>query len=202
MTSHSRLIGYARVSTSDQSEERQVQDILAVGVRRSDLYVDHGVSGVREKRPGLDGALAAMEPGDTLVVATLDRLGRNAHHMIGLANQLRSDGVHLRVLNLGGESVNTSTPTGAMLFQVLAAISEMEHAIKSERIRDSNAKRRLKGGDLGGRREQYEADAIYGIQRDVELGLLSVSEAVAKRGMSRQTYYRRSKALRVDSAHP
>lgn len=196
MTSQSRLIGYARVSTSDQTEERQVQDILSAGVRRTDLHVDHGVSGAREKRPGLDAALAAMEPGDTLVVTTLDRLGRNAHHMIGLANRLKEDGKHLRVLNLGGEAVNTSTPMGAMLFQVLAAISEMEHAIKSERIRDSNEKRRTKGGDLGGRREKYDADAIHGIQRDIERGF-SVSDAVARRGMSRQTFYRRARALGI-----
>lgn len=196
MEPQSRLIGYARVSTSDQTEERQVQDILAEGVRKTDLYVDHGVSGVREKRPGLDAALAAMEPGDTLVVTTLDRLGRNAHHMIGLANRLKDEEKHLRVLNLGGESVNTSTAMGAMLFQVLAAISEMEHAIKSERIRDSNEKRRAKGGDLGGRREQYGTDAIEGVQRDVERGV-PVSEAVSQRGMSRQTYYRRARALGI-----
>lgn len=166
------------------------------GVRKTDLYVDHGVSGAREKRLGLDAALAVMEPGDTLVVTTLDRLGRNAHHMIGLANFLKDEGKHLRVLNLGGEAVKTSTPVGAMLFQVLAAISEMEHAIKSERIRDSNEKRRSRGGDLGGRRTQYEPDLIYGIQRDVENGS-AVSDAAAQRGMSRQTYYRRARELGI-----
>lgn len=152
------------------------------------------------RREGLDSALAAMERGDTLVVTTLDRLGRNAHHMIGLANRLRDEGEHLRGLNLGGEAINTSSPTGAMLFQVMAAIAEMEHAIKKERIRDSNEKHSKHGGDLGGRHEQYDADAIHGIQRDIELGHLTVSEAVAKRGMSRQTYYRRSKALQDAAA--
>lgn len=172
---------------------RQVQDILSAGVRRSDLYVDHGVSGAREKRPGLERSLAVMEPGDMLVVTTLDRLGRNAHHVIGLANRLKAEGEHLRVLNLGGEAVNTSTPMGAMLFQVLAAFSDMEHAIKSERIRDSNEKCRAKWGDLGGRREQCNADSIHGIQRDG----CSVSAAVDQRGMSRQTYYRRARELGI-----
>lgn len=130
------------------------------------------------------------------MVTTLDRPGRDPHHMIGLANRLKDEEKHLRVLNLGGEAVNTSTPMGAMLFRVLAAISEMGHAIKSERIRDSNDKRKAKGGDLGGRREQYGTDAIHGIQRDIEQGI-SVSEAVAKRGMSQQTYYRRARALGV-----
>lgn len=191
-----RLIGYARVSTHRQSEDRQVEDILNAGVRKADLYTDHGVSGARDKRPGLDAALEAMEPGDTLVVTTLDRLGRNALHMIGLANKLKEEGKHLKVLNLGGETINTSTPTGALLFTVMAGIAEMEHAIKSERIKDSNEKRRQKGGDLGGRRAQYDDDAIHGIQRDIENGL-SVREATEKRGMSRATFYRRAKEMGI-----
>lgn len=196
MTGQARHIGYARVSTRAQSEDRQVEDILNAGVRRTDLYIDHGVSGARDMRPGLDSALEAMEPGDTLVVTTLDRLGRNALHMIGLARQLKEEGKHLKVLNLGGETINTSTPTGSLLFTVMSGIAEMEHAIKAERIRDSNEKRRAKGGDLGGRRAQYDEDTIYGIQRDIEGGM-SVSEAVSKRGMSRQTFYRRAKEMGI-----
>ena len=70
-----KLIGYARVSTSDQDADRQQQDLLQSGVRKDDLYVDHGVSGARDKRPALDQCLAALHEGDTLVITTLDRLG-------------------------------------------------------------------------------------------------------------------------------
>lgn len=67
-----KLIGYARVSTRLQSTDRQQADLIAAGVRRDDLYVDHGVSGARASRPQFDLALGALEAGDTLVITTLD----------------------------------------------------------------------------------------------------------------------------------
>src|SRR5699024_1052397 len=66
-----KLIGYARVSTRSQQADRQIEDLVTAGVRRDDLYVDHGVSGARTSRPGFDQALAALQSGDTLVIATL-----------------------------------------------------------------------------------------------------------------------------------
>lgn len=108
-----KLIGYARVSTRSQQADRQIEDFLMVaGVRRDDLYVDHGVSGARTSRPGFDQALAALQSGDTLVIATLDRLGRSTQSMLTFAQQLRDRGAGLRVLNLGGGDVDTSTPMG------------------------------------------------------------------------------------------
>lgn len=121
-----KLIGYARVSTADQNTDRQQADLRDAGVRSDDLYVDHGVSGVRTSRPALDAALNALEAEDTLVVTTLDRLGRNTTHMLGMADELQDRGVNLRVLNLGGESVDTRTPTGRLLLTVMSGIAEME----------------------------------------------------------------------------
>ena len=72
-----KLIGYARVSTRQQDADRQVSDLLAAGARRDDLYVDHVVTGSRALRPQFDNAVAALEEGDTLVITTLDRLGRS-----------------------------------------------------------------------------------------------------------------------------
>ncbi|MDQ0734729.1 DNA invertase Pin-like site-specific DNA recombinase [Arthrobacter agilis] len=70
------LIGYARVSTRAKDTDRQVGDLLAAGVRREDLYVDHGVSGAHARRPQFDKAIDALQESDTLIVTTLDRLGR------------------------------------------------------------------------------------------------------------------------------
>jgi DNA invertase Pin-like site-specific DNA recombinase len=68
-----KLIGYARVSTRGQDSNRQQADLLTAGVRRDDLYIDHGVSGARAKPPEFDRAIAALHAGDTLVITTLDR---------------------------------------------------------------------------------------------------------------------------------
>ena len=150
-----KLIGYARVSTRDQTSQRQLDDIVAAGVRNDDLYTDAGVSGSRADRPALNQALGALQSGDTLVVTTLDRLGRSTLNMLSLAAELDARQVGLRVLNLGGVNVDTSTPMGAMLFTVTTALAQMELEIKRERIRDSVAKRRSAGKDLGGRRMQF-----------------------------------------------
>ena len=133
----SKLIGYARVSTRTQDADRQIEDLVTAGVRRDDLYIDRGVSGAQASRPGFDQALGALESGDTLVIATLDRLGRSTQNMLDFAQQLRDQGAALRVLNLGGGDVDTSTPMGSMVFTVMAALAQMELDIKRERINDS-----------------------------------------------------------------
>lgn len=193
-----KMIGYARVSTAAQDTDRQQADLLAAGVRRDDLYVDLGVSGGRASRPALDAATAALHAGDTLVVATLDRLGRNVGHMLALSAQLEAQGVALKVLNLGGDVVDTATPMGRMMFTVMAALAQMELDIKTERARDSIAKRRERGGDLGGRRRTVSDTAIRDIHRAVQGGEESTAGACRARGISRDTYYRRAKGLGLD----
>ena len=146
-----KLIGYARASTKQQSTDRQETDLLAAGIRRDDLYIDHAVSGARASRPQFDRALDALIAGDTLVITTLDRLGRSTQNMLAFADELRGRGAGLRVLNLGGGDIDTSTPMGSMLFTIMAALAQMEHELKSERITDSISKRRAAGMNFGGR---------------------------------------------------
>lgn len=188
-----KLIGYARVSTADQSTDRQIADLLEAGVRPDDLYVDRGVSGSRATRPALDNALAALQTGDTLVITTLDRLGRNTSHMLSTAQDLRDREVNLRVLNLGGEAVDTSTPTGRLVFTVLAALAEMELEIKRERIRDSVTKRRAAGADLGGRPAKF-SDSTLALARKLMGEGVPAAQVARDLGMSRATLYRRLKA--------
>ncbi|MFJ2661703.1 recombinase family protein [Arthrobacter koreensis] len=185
-----KLIGYGRVSTKAQDTDRQILDLLAAGVRRDDLYIDHGVSGARASRPGFDQALEALHEGDTLVITTLDRLGRSTVNMLGLAEELRARGVNLRVLNLGGGNVDTGTPMGSMVFTVMAALAQMELEIKRERINDSVSKRRAAAKDLGGRRQQFSESQIRNARRLIEAGEPAVHVA-RDLGMSRATLYRR-----------
>lgn len=189
-----KLIGYARVSTRPQSTDRQEADLLAAGVRRDDLYVDQGVSGARASRPKFDHALHALEVGDTLVITTLDRLGRSTQNMLDFAQSLRDRGAGLRVLNLGGGDVDTSTPMGSMLFTIMAALAQMEHDIKRERILDSVSKRRAAGKDLGGRPQRVTDSQIRSAIRLVEGGE-PAAQVARDLGMSRATFYRRSRAL-------
>ncbi|PPG27211.1 recombinase family protein [Pseudoclavibacter sp. RFBB5] len=185
-----KLIGYARVSTRHQDTDRQEVDLRGGGVRTDDLYIDRGASGAHASRPALDKALRALEDGDTFVVTTLDRLGRSTGNMLTLAEELRAEGVALRVLNLGGGDVDTSTPMGSMVFTVMAALAQMELEIKRERVLDSVSKRRAAGANLGGRPRKITdsqlRNAAHLVAADVP-----VAEVARNLGISRATLYRR-----------
>lgn len=193
----SKLFGYARVSTNAQDTDRQRQDLIAAGVEPAELFVDHGVSGAKASRPEFDKLRAMLRSGDTLAVTTLDRLGRSTEAMLALSKELQDKGVNLRVLNLGGGDVDTSTPMGNLMFTVMAALAQMELEIKAERNRDSVAKRRAKGGDLGGRRVKLTDDQVHGAVADIANGM-SAAAAAAVRGVSYQTLWRRAKSLGVE----
>lgn len=187
-------IGYARVSTKQQNTDRQVADLVAAGVRRDDLYIDKGVSGARASRPEFDKAIDALEAGDTLVITTLDRLGRSTQNMLAFAEQLRGRGAGLRVLNLGGGDVDTGTPMGAMVFTVMAALAQMELDIKRERVGDSVAKRRAVGKDLGGRRKTFTDPQIRSAALLVGQGE-PIAQVAKDLKISRATLYRRMSLL-------
>lgn len=85
-----------------------------------------------------------------MVVSTLDRLGRSTRNMLSFAEDLRARGAGLRVLNLGEEDGDTSTPKGSTVFTMMAALAQMELDMRRERINDSVSKRRAAGCDLGG----------------------------------------------------
>jgi DNA invertase Pin-like site-specific DNA recombinase len=189
-----KLIGYARVSTKQQATDRQEEDLLAAGVRRDDLYVDHGVSGARVSRPEFDRALNAIYDGDTLVVTTLDRLGRSTQNMLDFAENLRARSAGLRVLNLGGGDVDTSTPMGSMVFTVMSALAQMELDIKRERITDSVSKRRQSGGNLGGRPQKVSDRQIRNALHLIEDGESTVA-VLRDLGLTRSTFYRRAQEL-------
>jgi len=189
-----KLIGYARVSTKQQDTDRQEQDLLSAGVRRDDLYIDHGVSGAHASRPAFGRAIAALHGGDTLVITTLDRLGRSTQNMLNLAEGLRGTGASLRVLNLGGGNVDTGTPMGSMMFTVMAALAQMELDIKTERVGDSVTKRRAAGLDLGGRRQAFTERQIRSATRLIEGGQ-PATHVARDLGMSRATLYRRIREL-------
>jgi DNA invertase Pin-like site-specific DNA recombinase len=91
----------------------------------------------------------SLQDVDTLIIWTLDRIGRSTQNMLAFAEEFRGRGAGLRVPNLGG--VDSATPMGSMLFTTMAALGQVEHEIKRERVVDSITKRRETGKNLGGR---------------------------------------------------
>lgn len=139
------LLGYARVSTVEQSIDRQVDALTAEGCAR--VFSDHGISGTRTSRPGLSELLAYARPGDTLVVQALDRLGRTTLDLLALVDDLDEREIGMRILTLG---VDTRTPAGRLVLTVMSALAQMEREVLRERTIDGLAAAKARGR-VGGR---------------------------------------------------
>jgi DNA invertase Pin-like site-specific DNA recombinase len=128
------MIGlYARVSTQEQATEPQLDVLRSYANRRGEAareFIDHGFSGRRDQRPALDELMAAVRKREikTVVVAKLDRLARSVRHLTNLVGELEALGADLVVTDQG---IDTATPTGKLLFHVLAAIGEFERDLGS-----------------------------------------------------------------------
>ena len=121
------LLGYARVSTTDQQPHVQVDALERAGCYR---VFTETASGARTDRPTLDQVLDQLRPGDTLVVWKLDRLGRSLRHLVDTVTGLADRGVGFRSLQ---EAIDTTTPGGKLVFHVFAALAEFERDLIRER---------------------------------------------------------------------
>lgn len=146
-----RLALYARVSTSDQSVEPQLDALRGYAVARGAEaleYIDAGVSGAKDRRPALDRLMADARRRrfDVLVVVKLDRLARSVRHLTRLAGDLEALGVGLVVLD---QAIDTTTPSGRFLFHTLSAVAELERDLIRERTRAGVAAAKRRGKRLG-----------------------------------------------------
>lgn len=196
-----RVALYARVSTTDQRPEVQLHALRSYAGARSlgvaDEYVDHGVSGAKTRRPALDRLLADARRRrfDVLAVTKLDRLARSVRHLTTLAGELEALGVDLVVLD---QAIDTTTPSGRLLFHTLAAVAEFERDLIRERVSAGMQAARRRGSRLG----RPQALATEQIERLVRLHRLGHSQrAIAQAlGVGKGTIARevaRSRSIRA-----
>ncbi|MFE6852954.1 recombinase family protein [Streptomyces sp. NPDC057674] len=138
-------IGYGRVSTTDQNLDAQRTALESAGCE--EIYLDK-ISGKLMNRPELDKVMTRLRAGDTLVITKLDRLGRSLKHLLEVSAELEARTVDLVVLDQG---LDTSTPVGRFMFQILGAVAEFERSLNVERTMDGLASARAKG-KVGGRK--------------------------------------------------
>jgi len=140
------LIGYARVSTTDQTLDLQLDALKKAGCTKT--FTDT-VSGGTAERPGLAEAFSHLREGDTLVVWRLDRLGRSLKHLIETITKLHSQGIGFKSTT---EQIDTTTSGGKLIFHVFGALAEFERDIIRERTQAGLAAARARGRQ-GGRRK-------------------------------------------------
>lgn len=159
------LIGYARVSTTDRDLTLQLDALAKAGCER--LFTDKA-SGAKVDRPGLAEALHFARAGDTLVIWKLDRLGRSIRGLIELAAGLSARNVDFRSLTDG---FDTATPSGRLLFHILASLAEMERELVKERTIAGLAAARARGVTSGGRKAAMTPDKIDTARKLLQVGL-------------------------------
>jgi DNA invertase Pin-like site-specific DNA recombinase len=177
------LIGYARVSTTDQHLALQTDALQAAGCER--LFRDT-VSGAKTERPGLAAALRECRPGDTLVVWKLDRLGRSLPHLVETVRELVARGVGFQSVQ---EQIDTTTSGGKLIFHLFASLAEFERDLIRERTNAGLSAARARGRK-GGRPkgvDQKKQKAALALKKDAGHSIREICEIV---GISRNTYYK------------
>lgn len=177
-------VGYARVSTRGQNDDSQVDELTAYGVDK--LFVDRGASGKLAQRPELDKALAYMREGDVLVITRLSRAMRSLRHLLTLAEELRGRGIGLVVLK---QAIDTTTPTGRLVFHILGAIDEFERELIVEGTHEGLAAARARGR-TGGRKPKLTGSQVKHARQLYADGGRTVADIASLLGVSRQTIYR------------
>ena len=177
-------IGYARVSTREQSLDLQLDALKQAGCIK--IFEDHGVSGAKFERPGLDRALEYLRPGDVLVVWKLDRLGRSLQELLRIVNDLGERGVGFMSLT---EGFDTTTANGKLIFSIFGALAEFERAIIRERVNAGLDAARARGVKCG-RRKKLQDEKLEYMKYLYRQKKKSVKEICKELGISRATFYR------------
>jgi len=179
------LIGYARISTTEQKLEPQVDALKAAGC---ETVFEDVISGSKAERPGLNDALAFLRKGDTLVVWKLDRLGRSMKHLVETVTNLGGRAVGFKSLT---EGVDTTTTGGTLVFHLFGALAQFERDLIVERTQ-AGLKAAATRGRKGGRKPVVTPKKLEQARAHISDGL-TVREAAARLKISKTSLY---KALR------
>ena len=174
-------VGYARISTAEQSLAPQIDALKAAGC--NEIFEDC-VSGAKTDRPGLNEALDHLRSGDTLIVWKLDRLGRSMSHLIDTVRDLDQRGIGFRSLT---EGIDTTTSGGTLIFHLFSALAQFERDLIRERTRAGLSAAAARGRK-GGRKAVVTAEKLKRAKMLIERGL-TVREAAARIKVGKTALY-------------
>lgn len=178
------IVGYARVSTTDQKIDLQEDDLKKAGCEH--IFVEH-MSGGRDDRPVLKECLEYLQEGDTLVVWKLDRLGRSIGHLIKVVNELKERKINLIFTQ---DRIDTTSAAGMFFFHMMASFAEFERATIKERVNAGIAAARKRGVVCGGRRPTITEEKRKTIETLIKSGTMSVAKIAKQVGVGESTIYR------------
>ena len=181
------IVGYARVSTTDQTPQLQIDALKAAKCKR---IFDEQKSGRSMNRPELTRCLDSLRQGDTLIIWKLDRLGRSLKDLIEIVGRLQDDGIQFVSLT---EKIDTSSASGKLIFHVFAVLAQFERDVNSERTKAGLAAARARGR-MGGPKMKTTAQQDK-LMRDLwDAGNATAAEIAKQFNISVPTFFRRVKA--------
>ena len=182
-----KLVGYARVSTSEQEVELQLDALRQAGCANEHIFIDKA-SGARSERPGLDACLRLLKPGDTLLVWRLDRLGRSMPHLVMLIEELLGKGIGFRSLCDG--VIDTTTASGELIFNLFSALAQFERRLIQERTKAGLSAARARGRKGGRKPISSDEPRVQMAKRMYHNHAMSINRICRTLKISRATFYR------------
>jgi len=183
----SKIFGYARVSTSEQNLDRQLDILVQNGVAKEDIFTDK-ISGTKHNRAALDELQRVLRTGDTVITESLSRLSRSSQDLLTILNDWGNRGVVFKSLK---EDLNFSTTTGKLLLTLLAALSQFERDTIRDRVLEGIASARSRGR-VGGR-PTTDKKMLASAVRLHESKVLSLAEILKTTKVSKSVLYRELK---------
>lgn len=177
------LFGYARVSSEQQSLNRQLDQLKKYGVDTKNIY-NEKITGTKKDRPELLKLLGYARPGDVIVITDLTRLSRSTKDLISLSEQLKDKGIELVSLK---ETIDTTTATGKMMFGMLSVLAQFERDQISERTKEGLNSARARG-KVGGR-PAVDKKSIDNALMLYDAGNISIKDICTMCSLSKNTLY-------------
>lgn len=176
------IIGYARVSKEEQSINRQLDTLKSYGAEK---IIQEKFTGTKKDRPGLDELFQMSRPGDTIVVESISRLGRNTLDILSLIEKLEKETIYFVSIK---ENMNTTTATGKAMLQMMSVIAELERNLIAERIREGLKSSKRRGTHTG--RPKKDPELIKTALKMYDNEEYSIREITKTVGISQGTLYR------------
>lgn len=183
------IIGYARVSKDDQNLNRQIDQLTAYGAEK---IIQEKFTGTRQKRPGITQLLQTIRAHDVVVVESISRLGRNTLDILNLIQLLHQKQIKFVSLK---EQMDTETPTGRAMLQMMSVIAELERNLLADRVKEGIAASRRRGVTVG--RPRIAQEKLDIAIRMYQSGDYSVKEILATNQISSGTFYREVNRLKL-----
>lgn len=183
------IIGYARVSKDDQNLNRQIDQLMAYGAEK---IIQEKFTGTRQRRPGITQLLQTIRAHDVVVVESISRLGRNTLDILNLIQLLHKKQIKFVSLK---EQMDTETPTGRAMLQMMSVIAELERNLLADRVKEGIAASRRRGVTVG--RPRIAQEKLDIAIRMYQSGDYSVKEILATNQISSGTFYREVNRLKL-----